>query len=134
MIFSPSSFPNPTLFPFSHLTHFNIFVSFILREKFCPRKILPILTLNEAFVSGVQFCALFCTKTCHFFAFFSIFPLFVSKLVFSFTFFVIFFPLSALRCCSEKSYQTRKYVKEKPNFSKIFFTLFPISTYRLSPS
>ena len=52
--------------------------------------ILPILTLKKVFVSGVQFCALFCTKTCHFFAFCSIFPLFLTFCSF-FRLFLIFF-------------------------------------------
>ena len=87
----------------SHLIHPNILFSLILRPKFSPAKIhapkgLPILRLKEVFESGVQFCTFFCTKTCHFFAFCSFFPLFVRFFVF-FWLFLTFFSVLIHRCC-----------------------------------
>ena len=68
-----------------------------------------------------------CSKCRRFFAFVSFFPIFFTKPVFSFPFFL---HLSTHCCCSKKSYRLRKYVEEKSELSKNFFILFLISAYK----
>ena len=76
---------------FHHLPHINI-----LRVQFCPARNhapegLPILTPMPELKNTLQFFANLHNKTNHFFAFFSIFPLFSTK-PFLFSSFFHFFP------------------------------------------
>jgi len=96
-------------------THFNILLRLLLTDQFCSHKILPILTHVSELKNYVQFCALFCTKTNHFFPFLFIFSaffnFFLQKPVI-FCVFLTFFkpppPFSAQKQASPKTPHTKK--------------------------